>query len=87
MQITARSEYAVRAMCVLALAQENSAIKADIAAARGISRTFLDGILVQLRRGGMVVSRRGPGGGHRLARPAWSITVADVVRVIDGPWQ
>lgn len=86
MQITAKSDYAIRAMCVLAVAQEDTVVKAaGIAQAQDIPRTFLDGILVQLRRGGMVASRRGPDGGHRLARPAWSITLADVVRVIDGP--
>jgi Rrf2 family protein len=86
MQITAKSDYALRAMCVLAVAGEGASVKAaDIAAAQNIPPTFLDGILVQLRRGGMVNSRRGPGGGHQLARPAWSITLADIVRVIDGP--
>ena len=86
MQITAKSDYALRAMCVLAVADDGAPVKAaEIAAAQGIPPTFLDGILVQLRRGGMVSSRRGPGGGHQLARPAWSITLADVVRVIDGP--
>ncbi len=86
MQITAKSDYALRAMCVLAVADAGVSVKAaDIAAGQDIPPTFLDGILVQLRRGGMVSSRRGPGGGHQLARPAWSITLADVVRVIDGP--
>lgn len=86
MQITAKSDYALRAMCELAVAADGVAVKAaDIAAAQAIPLTFLDAILVQLRRGGMVSSRRGPGGGHQLARPAWSITLADVVRVIDGP--
>ncbi|WP_127783464.1 Rrf2 family transcriptional regulator [Rhodococcus sp. X156] len=86
MQITAKSDYALRAMCVLAVAEEGVVVKAaDIAAAQDIPPNFLDAILVQLRRGGMVVSRRGPGGGHQLARPAWAITLADVVRVIDGP--
>jgi len=86
MQITAKSDYALRAMCVLAVAEEGSVVKAaEIAAAQDIPPNFLDAILVQLRRGGMVTSRRGPGGGHQLARPAWSITLADVVRVMDGP--
>ncbi len=61
-------------------------MKADaIAAVQGIPRTFLDGILVELRRAGLIESRRGPDGGHRLARPAYSISLADVIRVTDGP--
>jgi Rrf2 family protein len=65
---------------------ESAPVKADaIAAAQDIPRTFLDQILQDLRRGGMLTSRRGPDGGHRLALPAAAITVADVVRAIDGP--
>ena len=86
MQISAKSDYALRAVCVLAGAEPDVAVKADeIARAQSIPRTFLDGILVELRRAGIVESRRGPDGGHRLARPSYAITVADVVRVIDGP--
>lgn len=86
MQISAKSDYAVRALCVLAVAPEGSAVKASaIAAAQGVPQTFLEQILLDLRRAGIVASRRGPDGGHRLARPPYAITVADVVRVIDGP--
>ena len=86
MQISAKSDYALRALCVLATAEDGAPVKAtDIAEAQGIPRTFLDQILLDLRRGGMLESRRGPDGGHRLARPAYAITVADVVRVIEGP--
>lgn len=76
----------MRALCVLASAPPQCAVKADdIAEAQGIPRTFLDAILVELRRAGMIESRRGPDGGHRLARGADSISLADVVRVTDGP--
>ena len=86
MQISARADYALRALCVLASAPEQCAVKADeIASAQGIPRTFLDGILVELRKAGLVESRRGPDGGHRLARPAYAISLADVIRVTDGP--
>lgn len=86
MQISAKSDYALRALCVLAVAEEGAAVKADdIARAQSIPRTFLDAILLELRRAGVVESRRGPDGGHRLARPPYAITVADVVRVMDGP--
>ena len=86
MQISARADYALRALCVLATAQEGSSVKAAvIAQSQAIPRTFLDQILTDLRRGGIVDSRRGPDGGHRLARPPYAITVADVVRTVDGP--
>ena len=85
-QISAKSDYALRALCVLATAPEGAVVKADtIAAAQGVPRTFLDQILLELRRAGIVESRRGSEGGHRLARPPFAITMADVVRVIDGP--
>jgi Rrf2 family protein len=85
-QISARADYALRALCVLAAAPQGRAVKAgDIAAAQDIPRTFLDAILVELRRAGLVESRRGPEGGHRLARPPGSISLADVIRVTDGP--
>lgn len=86
MQISAKSDYALRALCVLATAPPGCAVKADaIAEAQDVPRTFLDQILLDLRRAGLVESRRGPGGGHVLARPPFAITVADVVRVIEGP--
>lgn len=86
MQIAAKTDYALRALCHLAVVEGEAAVKADdIAAAHEIPRSFLDGILLDLRRGGLVESRRGPIGGHRLARPAYAITIADVVRVMEGP--
>ncbi len=86
MQISAKTDYALRAMCLLAVQEPGSAVKADdIAAAQGIPRAFLDGILLDLRRAGLVSSRRGPVGGHRLALPADGIAIADVVRAIEGP--
>ena len=85
MQIAAKTDYALRALCYLATVDAGPAKADDIAAAQGIPRSFLDGILIDLRRGGLVESRRGPVGGHRLARPAYAITIADVVRVMEGP--
>lgn len=86
MQISAKTDYALRALCLLAVQEGEAAVKADdIAAAQSIPRSFLDGILLDLRRAGLVSSRRGPVGGHKLARPAYSITVADVVRAMEGP--
>lgn len=85
-QISARADYALRALCVLATTDPTVVVKAaTIAEAQAIPRTFLDQILADLRRAGIVESRRGPDGGHRLARPPYAVTVADVVRVVDGP--
>ncbi|GHD98439.1 RrF2 family transcriptional regulator [Streptomyces alanosinicus] len=86
MRISARADYAVRAVLELAVRQGNGPVKAEeIAAVQGIPHKFLEGILGDLRRGGIVDSRRGGGGGYRLARDAVKITVADVIRAVDGP--
>ncbi|MEV6809903.1 Rrf2 family transcriptional regulator [Streptomyces sp. NPDC051132] len=86
MRISARADYAVRAVLELAVRQGNGPVKAEeIAAAQDIPHKFLEGILGDLRRAGIVDSRRGGGGGYRLARPAPSVTVADVIRAVDGP--
>lgn len=86
MQISAKSDYALRALCVLAAAPAGELVRAaSIAEAQAIPLAFLEGILTDLRRAGLVESRRGPDGGHRLGRPAYAIPLADVVRVIDGP--
>lgn len=57
----------------------------DIAEARAIPRKFLETILVELRNGGFVVSRKGKAGGYKLARPAAEISIGSVIRTIDGP--
>jgi DNA-binding IscR family transcriptional regulator len=70
----------------LAAAGDDASLKAEaIAAAQGIPHKFLEGILGDLLRGGLVISQRGGKGGYRLARPADSIAIADVIRVVDGP--
>jgi Rrf2 family protein len=85
MKVTAKADYAVRAVLELAVA-EGSLVKADrIAAAQQIPRHFLDNILTDLRRAGIVATHRGAEGGSRLARPAKLITLADVMRAIEGP--
>jgi Rrf2 family protein len=83
-KVTAKADYAVRA--VLELAADGGLVKADrIAEAQGIPRHFLDNILTDLRRAGIVATHRGAEGGSRLARPASAIAVADVMRAIEGP--
>ncbi|MEU0839624.1 Rrf2 family transcriptional regulator [Streptomyces sp. NPDC005962] len=86
MRISAKADYAVRAALELAVAVDGVSVKAEaIAASQGVPHKFLEGILGDLRRGGLVASQRGGNGGYRLARPADEITIADVIRVVDGP--
>lgn len=85
MKVTARADYAVRAVVELG-ANEGRLVKADrIAEAQDIPRHFLDNILNDLRRAGIVATQRGAEGGSRLARPATDITIADVMRAMEGP--
>ena len=86
MRVSAKADYAVRAALELAAAPDGAQVKAErIAGAQAIPRKFLDTILQNLRQAGLVESRRGPEGGHHLARPAAEITIADVIRAVDGP--
>jgi Rrf2 family protein len=86
MRISARADYAVRAALQLAASQNDGPLKAEaIANAQDIPHKFLESILNDMRRGGLVLSQRGGNGGYRLARPAESISIADVIRVVDGP--
>lgn len=86
MRISARADYAVRAVLELAVQGDDGPLKAEtIATTQDIPHKFLEGILGDLRRAGIVDSRRGGGGGYRLARAATAITVADVIRAVDGP--
>ena len=84
MQVTARVDYAVRAMVQIAAA-DGATSRGEIAAAQEIPPKFLESILLRLRQGGLLVAQRGTTGGYALARPAERITIADVVRVVDGP--
>jgi Rrf2 family protein len=85
MRTTAKADYAVRAAVELA-ASDGSPVPADrIAEAQNIPANFLENILLDLRRAGIVESRRGASGGYLLAKPAKQIVVADVVRAVDGP--
>lgn len=84
MHISARTDYAVRAMLVIAGAHPRLVKAAEIARAQQIPVKFLTTILVDLRRGGLVSSLRGSNGGYGLARPPEEISVGDVLRVADG---
>jgi Rrf2 family protein len=86
MRISAKAEYAVRAAVELAAAPDEKPVKAErIATAQDIPLNFLENILGELRHAGVVRSHRGAEGGFRLARPPEEITVADVIRAVEGP--
>lgn len=85
MQVTAKSDYAVRAMLEIAAAGGVPLKGEVVASSQQIPPAFLESILSEMRQAGLLNSRRGPEGGYWLARPAAEITVADVVRAADGP--
>jgi Rrf2 family protein len=85
-RISAKVDYAVRAMCELAAHRADVPLKAEqIASAQEIPLSFLENILVDLRRAGFVRSLRGQVGGYRMAKPASAISIADVIRAVEGP--
>lgn len=85
MHISAKVDYAVRALLALSTNETGPVSGASLAEAQGLPSKFLEGILAELRRSSIVTSSRGSEGGYRLARPADEITIADVMRAIDGP--
>jgi len=87
MKISQKAEYAVRAALDLALhALPNAGLRSsEVARRTGVPEKFLEAILLDLRKGGFVLSKRGPDGGHRLARDPSRITVGAIVEAIDGP--
>ena len=85
MQLSKKSEYAVRAIAILAShGTENSMQAQELSHIGDIPQKFLEQILLILKRGGLVVSKRGVGGGYRLAREPRLITVAEVILSIEG---
>lgn len=86
MRITAKADYAVRAAAELAAAEGEGPVKGErIATAQDIPLKFLENILSELRTAGIVASRRGAEGGYWLDRPAAEVSVADVLRAVEGP--
>ena len=84
--LTSKGKYGLKALIHLARLPNGETTQiADIAAKNNISKKFLDAILLDLRHAGFVRSRKGPGGGYGLARPAAEIFVGAVVRALDGP--
>lgn len=86
MRVSAKADYAVRACAELAASPHGEPVRAeDLAASQGLPVSFLERILGDLRRAGVVASVRGRAGGYRLVRPAEEVTLADVFRAVDGP--
>jgi Rrf2 family protein len=84
-RVSAKVDYALRATIELAAAAPEQVKGERLAAAQSIPHKFLENILADLRNGGIVASQRGAEGGYRLARRAEEITIADVIRVVEGP--
>jgi Rrf2 family protein len=84
-QISAKTDYAIRALLSLA-AHEPDLVKVDtVVSEQGMPRKFVEAILGDLRRAGLVRSQRGAEGGYALARPAREIALGAVIRAVDGP--
>ncbi len=84
MQVPAKADYAIRALLTLA-ASEHSLSTEHLAHEQDLPAKFLGAILSELRRGGLLVSHRGPEGGFRLTRDPDTIMIADILRIISGP--
>src|SRR5579884_1541115 len=86
MRISAKADYAVRAAIELATSPDGRPVKAErIATAQQIPLNFLENIMGELRHAGIVRSQRGADGGFRLAKLPTEISVADVIRAVEGP--
>ena len=83
--MSARIDYAVRALVELSVSPDGTATRDELAAAQDIPPRYLESILTQLRQAGLVIGRRGKSGGYTLSRPAGAISVAEVSRAVDGP--
>ena len=85
MRVSAKVDYALRALAELAVAPPGPVKGERIATAQGIPLKFLENILLELRRSEIVASQRGAEGGYWLAKPATELSLADVIRAVEGP--
>ena len=85
MRVSAKTDYAVRALLELAVAEDGPVKGERLAQAQAIPLKFLENILTDLRHAGIVRAQRGAEGGYWLARPADRITLGEVIRAVDGP--
>jgi Rrf2 family protein len=85
-RVSAKADYAVRAMIELVEGAEDAPLKGEVVSqSQDIPVRFLENILSELRHAGLVHSRRGTDGGYWLAKPPDAITIADIIRAADGP--
>ena len=85
MRVSAKAEYAIKAVLDLAMHQRDDLIPIqDIAARQGIPQRYLEQVLLALKRSGLLTSRRGSSGGYHLTRPPEEITVGAVLRAVEG---
>jgi Rrf2 family protein len=85
-RVSAKVDYAVRALAELAAREPDVPVKGEtLARSQAIPLRFLENILAELRAAGIVASRRGAEGGYWLARPASDVTIGEVIRVLEGP--
>jgi Rrf2 family protein len=85
MRVPAKVDYAIQAAAELAVASPGRMKSGQIAKAQQLPPKFLENILSQLKHAGILESHRGTEGGYQLARPAQQITLADIIRAVDGP--
>lgn len=86
MRISSKVEYGIRALLDLAVwGRQGPCLSRDTAQRQGIPETYLNQLLLQLRRSGLLASVRGPRGGHMLARPAEAITMLEIIEALEGP--
>jgi Rrf2 family protein len=85
MRVTAKVDYAVRALLELAVARDGPLKGERIAQAQEIPLKFLENILIDLRHANIVRAQRGAEGGYWLARPANEVTIGEVIRAVEGP--
>jgi Rrf2 family protein len=84
MRISKKAEYALRALVVMARENKSWRIE-ELSARENIPIKFLEQILLALRHGGLLSSKRGVGGGYALLKPAAEVSLADIVEILDGP--
>jgi len=86
MRLSSKTDYGLRALIDLALHESGMPVQShDIAMRQGIPESYLNQLLILLRRAGLIRSLRGPQGGHHLALPARAISIADIISALDGP--
>ncbi len=86
MRVSAKSDYALRALIEIASRSDGAPVSAEeIARLQDIPHGFLQAILADLRRAGIVIGVRGQSGGWRLGRPSGDVSIADIIRAVDGP--